>query len=65
MHDFQRKFSMKNSRKEIALKVAHRNAKTSLKNFEIPMGSWKQIAQGRSKWRGLINEEAAFYEKKK
>ena len=28
------------------------------------MGSWEQIAQERSKWRGLINEEAAFYEKK-
>ena len=43
--------------------MAQRNARTSLKDFEIPMGSWEQIAQERSKWRGLINEEAAFYEK--
>ena len=44
--------------------MAQRNARTSLKDFEIPMGSWEQIAQERSKWRGLVNEEAAFYEKK-
>ena len=44
--------------------MAKRNARTSLEDFEIPMGSWEQIAQERSKWRGLINEEAAFYEKK-
>ena len=35
-----------------------------LEPLEIQMGSWEQIAQGRSKWRGLINEEADFYEKK-
>ena len=30
--------------------------KASLKDFEIPMGSWEQTAQERSKWRGLINK---------
>ena len=24
----------------------------SMKNFNIPMGSWEQTAQERSKWRG-------------
>ena len=36
--------------------------KASLKDFEIPMGSWEQTAQERSKWRGLINKGAALYE---
>ena len=40
--------------------------KASLKDFDIhvPMGSWEQTAQERSKWRGLINKETALYEKK-
>ena len=29
--------------------------KASLKDFDIPMGSWDQTAQERSKGRGLIN----------
>ena len=33
--------------------------------YEIPMGSWEQTAQERSKWRGLINKGAALYEKKR
>ena len=37
--------------------------KASLKDFDIPVGSWKQTAQERSKWRGLINKGAALYEK--
>ena len=37
----------------------------SLKAFEIPMGSWEQTAQERSKWQGLINKGAALYEKKR
>ena len=36
--------------------------KASLKDFDIP--SWEQIAQEGSKWRGLINKRAAFYEKR-
>ena len=37
--------------------------KASLKNFDIPIGSWEQSAEERSKWRGLINKGAALYEK--
>ena len=36
--------------------------KVSLKDFDIPMGSWD--AQERSKWRSLINKGAALYERK-
>ena len=37
--------------------------KTFLKDFDIPMGSWEQTVQERSKWRGgLINKGAALYE---
>ena len=39
--------------------------KASLKDFDIPVGSWEQTAQERSKWRGLINKGAALYEKKR
>ena len=38
--------------------------KASLRDFDIPMGSWEQTAQDRSTWRGLVNKEAAFYEKR-
>ena len=37
----------------------------SLGDFGIPMGSWGQAAQERSRWRGLINKGAALYEKKR
>ena len=37
--------------------------KASLKDFDIPMGSWEQTAQERSKWRGLIKKGAALYER--
>ena len=38
--------------------------KASMKNFGIPIESWEQTAQERSKWRGLINKGAALYEKR-
>ena len=38
--------------------------KASLKDFDIPMGSWKQAAQERTKWRGFVNKGAALCEKK-
>ena len=38
--------------------------KASPKDFDIPIGSWEQTAQERSKWRGLINKGASLYEKK-
>ena len=36
--------------------------KSSIKDFDIPMGSWGQTANQRSKWRGLVNKGAALYE---
>ena len=39
--------------------------KASLKDFDIPIESWEQTAQERSKWRGLINKGAALHEKKR
>ena len=39
--------------------------KASLKDFDIPIGSWEQSARERSKWRGLINKGAALYERKR
>ena len=35
--------------------------KTSLKDFNIPTESWEQIAQYRTKWRGLIKRGAGEY----
>ena len=39
--------------------------KASLKDFNIPTESWKQIAQDRAKWRGLIRRGASEYEAKR
>ena len=36
-----------------------------LKDFDIPMGSWEQAAQERSRWRGFINKGAALHEGKR
>ena len=36
--------------------------KASLKDFNIPTESWEQIAQDRTKWRGLIKRGAGKYE---
>ena len=68
MSDFQRKSSMENYKSESALKVTRRQRykdtlNASLKDFDIPIGSWEKTAQERSKWRGLINKGAALYEK--
>ena len=38
--------------------------KASLKDFNIPTESWEQIAQDRTKWRGLIKRGAGEYEAK-
>ena len=40
------------------------NLKAPLNDSDIPMGSWEQTAQERSKWRGLINKRAVLYEKR-
>ena len=39
--------------------------KASLKDFNIPAESWEQIAQDRTKWRGLIKRGAVEYETKR
>ena len=39
--------------------------KASLKDFNIPTESWKQIAQDCTKWRGLIKRGAGEYEAKR
>ena len=39
--------------------------KTSFKDFNIPTESWEQIAQDRTKWRGLIKRGAGEYESAK
>ena len=39
--------------------------KASLKDFNIPTKSWEQIAQDRTKWRGLIRRGAGEYEAKR
>ena len=35
------------------------------KDFNIPTESWEQIAQDRTKWRGLIRRGADEYEAKR
>ena len=39
--------------------------KASLKDSSIPTESWEQIAQDRTKWRGLIKRGAGEYEAKR
>ena len=39
--------------------------KASLKDFNIPTGSWDQIVQDLAKWRGLIRRGASEYEAKR
>ena len=39
--------------------------KASRKDFNIPTESWEQIAQDRTKWRGLIKRGAGDYEAKR
>ena len=39
--------------------------KASLKDFNIPTESWEQIAQDRTKWRGLIRRGTGEYEAKR
>ena len=39
--------------------------KASLKDFNIPIESWEQVAQDRTKWRRLINKGASQFEAKR
>ena len=54
-----KKISIENYRRERALKVVRRRRKS----IDLPIESWKQAAQERSKWGGLINKGAAHYER--
>ena len=58
MHDFQRKFSMENYKREKrshGQKILYKDTlKASLEDFEIPMGSCEQNTQERSKWFTLV-----------
>ena len=65
MSDFQRKSSMEKRSQGGQKKRYKDTLKASLKNFDIPVGSWEQTAQERSKWRCLINKRASLYENKK
>ena len=65
MSDFQGKSSMENNWRESAPKRYKDTLKAFLRAFDIPVGSWEQTAQERSKWRGLINKGAALYEGKR
>ena len=44
--------------------MLHRNPQSLSEGFRHTMGSWKQTAQERSTWRGLVNKGAALYEKR-
>ena len=70
MSDFQRKSSTRElrvgKRSQGDQKKHYKDTlKASLKDYDIPVGSWEQTAQERSKMRGLINKGAALYEKKR
>ena len=62
MSDFQRKSSMDNYRRDLrpqgGQKKRYKDTRiASLKDFDIPIGSWEQTAHERSKWRGLYEEK--------
>ena len=71
MNVCQRKSSMENYKLENAPIVVRRSDTStsskpaSLKDFNIPTESWEQIAQDRTKWRGLIRRGAGEKESAK
>ena len=66
MSDFQRKSSMENYRTVSANRYKD-TLKASLKDFDIhvPVGSWEQTAQERSKWRVSSTKEQLSMKKKR
>ena len=68
MNVCQRKSSMDNQvekRSHGGQKKRYKDTlKASLKDFNIPTESWEQIAQDRTKWRGLIKGGSGEYEAK-
>ena len=70
MSDCQRKFSMEKLQKGMCSQGGQRKRykdthKAWLKDFIIQTESWEQAAQGRTKWRCLINKGAAQFVAKK
>ena len=69
MNVCQRKSSMENYKFENSHGGQKKGYKdtfsASLKDFNIPTESWEQIAQDRTKWRGLIRRGAGEYEAKR
>ena len=69
MNVCQRKSSMENyvrKRSHGGQKKRYKDTlKASLKDLNIPTESWEQIAQDRTKWRGLIRRGAGEYEAKR
>ena len=69
MNVCQRKSSMENYVGKLShggqTKRYKETLKASLKDFNIPTESWEQIAQDRTKWRGLIRSGAGEYEAKR
>ena len=60
----ERLLKKKGKRAKCGMKKRYKDTlKASLKDFDIPMGSWEQPAQERSMWRGLTNKRADLYEK--
>ena len=69
MNVCQRKSSMNFKEENAPMVVRRSDTRTtlnaSLKNFNISTESWEQIAQDRTKWRGLIKRGAGEYEAKR
>ena len=69
MNVCQRKSCMESYKLENAPVVVRRSDKRSPSmpplNTNIPTESWEQIAQDRTKWRGLIRRGAGEYEAKR
>ena len=70
MSGCQRKFSMENCKKKKRSQGGQKKRykdtlKASLKDFNIPIDSWEQAAQDRTKWRCLINKGASQFEEKR
>ena len=67
MNICQRKSSMENYKWEnapVVVEAIQGHTKGSLKDSNIPTELWKQIAQDRAKWRGLIRRGSGEYEAK-
>ena len=74
-HDYQKSFAVRigirlqgeeGKRSQGGQKKRYKDTlKASLKDFNIPIDSWEQAAQDRTKWRCLINKGASQFEEKR